>query len=88
MPRLPNRSRSHGPTSKDTLLPAANRAMVNAPSSASPLSAATSSAEYSSPHGMKAHIAPITSGAAEPQLPWNDRMRIQTRRAVCSSQTG
>ena len=88
LPRLPNRSNTQGPTKRETLLPSANNAMANAPSKALPLSAATSKAEYNSPQGMNAHIAPMASGAPWPQVACSPRMRNQTRRAASSSHTG
>jgi hypothetical protein len=88
LPRLPNRSNTQGPTKRETLLPSANNAMANAPSKALPLSAATSKAEYNSPQGMNAHIAPMASGAPWPQAACSPRMRNQTRRAASSSHTG
>jgi hypothetical protein len=54
-PRLESFKSIHGARLRLSALPNAKHAMVRAPSKACPVSAATMSAEYSKPQGMKAH---------------------------------
>ena len=50
--------------------------------------AATSSAEYSNPHGNKAQTVPSSKGALRPPAPTMARARPQTALPAPSSQTG
>ena len=60
--------------------------MDNAPSSGPPLSDATSSAEYSSPQGMKAQSAPAVK--TPPRAPAQGRSRNQTVRPAWLTHAG
>ena len=72
----------------DSDVPAENSAMIVAPSIASADKEATISAEYSSPHGIRAHATPSTAGALAPSRPSTGRVLRQTPWANPSSQAG
>ena len=93
MPQAPerpprNRSNSHGPAVNDREVPAENKAMIVAPSTAFADSEATSNAEYNRPQGIKAHATPSTTGALDPSRPRTGRALRQTDCPSPSNQAG
>ena len=82
-----NLSHNQGAAVIVTLVPSANNAMTKAPSNGPPAIAATSNAEYSKPHGRRAHKTPSTRGAP-PDCPPQPRALAHTLRPTDSSHTG